>query len=606
MDLREFHFTQPLWLLLLLMIPCLWGIYFFCYRKRSAGGYQLEKFADAHLIPYLLVGGKQKSYQAMFALCLWSIVWLALTLALAGPRWNFRDIEILAKDQSLVVILDLSESMNAADVKPSRLVRAKQKIEDLINLSEGVKLGLIVFAADPHMITPITEDKETIRRLLPSIGTDLIYIQGSRLSPALEMGATMLNAESGASKAMLVISDGGFEDSSAIGAAKRLAEEGIITYTMGVGGTEGIPMRDKEGNIIKKEGIPVLTKLDAERLSEVSFAGKGRYLESHYTQDAEKILFSEMEKKSGIESKEGQTKRLWDEGFYVFALSALPIMLWWFRRGQLYALAIIFLMPGFSLHAYEYFKNSEQLAKDMYDAEAYAEAAECFQDPYRKGVAYYQAGNFAEAEKMFRESTRPEVACCAAYNLGNALAYQNKLKEAVTAYEEVLNQWPDHVEAKENLELIKKMLEGQEQQQKQQQDRQEKNDKQDQQEKNSQEQNDCEQQSQEQQGQENKENKQQQKQQESPSKDREQEQETPEEKQDQEGKGQQGKENLPEKPQKPNSQSPERPQPDISDEQEEQANFWLDRIENDPKTFLKNKCYIESKKNKTKEGIDPW
>ncbi|HEV8051226.1 MAG TPA: VWA domain-containing protein, partial [Parachlamydiaceae bacterium] len=203
MEFNQLHFSNPMWLWGMLAIPVVWTA-FILFFKPNQPTQQLHKFIDSHLLPFLLVkkqAGKSANWKTML---LWSIVWSCLVLALAGPRWNFREIEMLSKDQSLVILLDLSESMNANDIKPSRLVRAKQKIEDLINHSEGVNLGLIAFAADPHMITPITEDKETIRHLLPTLETELVYVQGSRLSPALEMASVMLDAEPGTNKAILV------------------------------------------------------------------------------------------------------------------------------------------------------------------------------------------------------------------------------------------------------------------------------------------------------------------------------------------------------------------------------------------------------------------
>ena len=211
LNLNEFHFTFPFCLWFGLAIPFIWILFFF-FKNGAPSTYQLEKFIDKHLLPYLLIKVPTRNRSPWKTLILWSIMWSALTIALAGPRWNFREMEVFSRDQSLVILLDLSESMNATDTKPSRLIRAKQKIEDLLKNSQDVKVGLIAFAADAHMITPITEDKETIRHLLPSLSTELVHVQGSRLSPALVMASTLLEAEAESNKAILVFSDGGFED----------------------------------------------------------------------------------------------------------------------------------------------------------------------------------------------------------------------------------------------------------------------------------------------------------------------------------------------------------------------------------------------------------
>jgi Ca-activated chloride channel homolog len=571
MDLSLFHFSQPLWLWELIAIPLLWT-FLYCVKKTQHPLHHLEKFIDSHLLPYLLKMGKMNKDSLWRSLLLWSLVWACLTLALAGPRWNFREMESFSRDQSLVILLDLSESMNAVDIKPSRLIRAKQKIEDLLNNASGVKFGLIAFAADPHMIAPITDDKETLRHLLPPLETDLVYVQGSRLSPALKMASNMLQAESGANKAILIISDGGFEDTSAITVAKKMAEEGTYLYTMGVGTLAGAPLQDHEGNLIKKNEAPIISKLESEALQEISRIGDGRYLETQPGDQDESIIISDLEARAEAQLELGKKNRIWDEHFYLLLFLALPIFLWWFRRGAIIGILLFFFSP--SLEASDYFKNSEQRGQQALEASDYETASNTFQDPYRKGVAYYRAGDFAEAEKMFRQSSREEVACQAGYNLGNSLTQQQKLKEAAEAYENLLKKWPDHAKAKENLELVKKMMEEQEKEQSE----KEKNKDKDQEQKASE---DC-----------------------------QQEEERESDKEDQQGKnsdsGEQEQQQQQAKPEEMDGEEQKSEEKSSRSEEDQDADQWLNRIENDPKTFLKNKFYLESKRDETKETIDPW
>lgn len=547
MDLSQLHFAHPHWFWLLLAIPLTYAATWFFQMHKPH--HHLEKFIDAHLLPYLLIqSDKKASYWK--TMLFWSFAWICLTAALAGPRWSYLDIETYSRDQSLVILLDLSESMDAEDIKPSRLIRAKQKIEDLLQLSQGVKIGLVAFAADPHMITPLTEDKETIRHLLPSLATDLVFVQGSRLSSALDMASTMLKAEPGANKAVLVVSDGGFEDATSIKIAKKMGESGIVIHTMGVGTPEGAP--------IKKH----LSKLDKARLNEISQAGHGHYWELHFSDQAEKTLLKELGEKAAAQANIGKTNRIWDEQFYLLIFPALPIFLIWFRRGYIFALLIF--MP-FNMQAFDLFKNTEEIGKAAFDAGDYEKARSTFQDPYRKGVACYKAGDFAKAEELFRQSARQEVACQSLYNLGNALVQQQKLQEAITAYEQVLAQWPEHTRAKENLEIVKKMLE-----QQQNQDKSSEN---------------------------QKENDQQKPEQSQPKKDQESE------------KGEQDLGSTDEEEQKPSEEEQKPSQQEISEcdtQSDEDADIWLNKMTNDPKMFLKNKFYIESKRSGTKQGVDPW
>lgn len=575
MDLSQFHFAQPVWLWLGAALPLVWLAYVYCYRPFRAS-HRLDTFIDSHLLPYLLVNPQVHKKAPWKKLAAWSLVWACLIVALAGPRWTFRELERFSNSQGLVILLDLSESMNATDVKPSRLAKGKQKIEDLLNSSQGVKIGLIAFAADPHMIAPLTDDKETLRHLLPTLDTDLVYVQGSRLSSAIEMAKALLASEE--SQALLIISDGGFEDASAITTAKSLAEKGVVIHTLGIGTVSGAPLHDRKGNVIKKNGAPLLSKLESDKLREISKVGKGHYLES---EEVTVILDDlAMEAKARVEA--GKKTRLWDERFYLFLIPILPVLLWWFRRGALFGIS--FMIFGTQpLEANDYFKNREQQGKAAFDEGDYEAALDAFQDCYRKGVASYRAGKFAEAEEMFRQNSREEVASHSGYNLGNALVQQQKLKEAITAYEDVLKRWPDHTKAKDNLEIVKKMLEEQHQQQQQDKEQQEDNDSSESDSENQQEQQDQ---------QENNE-------------------------QDENGSESKEEDSQPEQKETESQQEEAAPEPkesepvdtadkDSPSEQEQDADLWLNQIESDPKKFMQNKFYIESKKNGTKEGLDPW
>lgn len=624
----SFHFTHPLWLLAFLVVPAVWALVFFQEQNNSSFR-QLEKFIDKHLLPYLLLNKSDQKYPWK-SLLLWTIVWSALSLAIAGPRWDYRDIETFSKDQSLVILLDLSESMNATDSKPSRLIRAKQKIEDLLNMSKGVKIGLIAFAADPHMISPMTDDKETIRHLLPTLDTALVHVQGSKLSPAFEMALRMLENEPGSNKSIVVMSDGGFEDASAIITAKKLAKQGIVIHALGFGTVEGAPIKDTTGNIIKKNGVPVISKLEKERFSAISNAGNGNYIEAHYSNDGEAMILKDLEKRAEIQMLTGKKNRLWEEHFYLFIIPALPIMLWWFRKGKIFAVFLFFLLSTCGLEAEieDYFKNREQRGEEAFTLGNYEMAAASFEDPYRKGVSLYKAGQFAEAEEMFRASSRPDIACSAEYNLGNALAGQQKLKEAKLAYEEVLKKCPDHVKAKENLELVKKMLEEQKKEKKKNQEnnddqKKDENDDQNEDSENQNKKNKDKKDKNQNQEQENDQQKNEQqdkgdkpeeedKEESGNKEDKEQEEGQSEdlEKDEKEAKGEEEKEeSSPSEIKEEEKQEKEeqgKQAKGVKTEEDHNADLWLNRIESDPKTFMKNKFYIESKKNGTTQGIDPW
>jgi len=619
---ENLHFAYPIYLWALLAIPLVsLFCFFFCRRKHQP--HQLEKFIDSHLLPYLLRNPSSKKGSLFKYLFLWSLVWSLLTLAIAGPRWSFREMETFSKDQSLVVLLDLSKSMDASDVKPSRLILARQKIEDLINASKGVKIGLIAFAADPHMIIPLTEDKEAIRHLLPTLDTDLVYKQGSKLAPALDMASDMLDAEPGSNKAVVVVSDGGFEDASALVTAKKLAGRGIVIHTVGVGTIEGSPLKYQAGNVVKRNGVPILSKLDIERLVAITKIGNGTSFGASHLDQSVPVILKELDSRAEAQVALGKKDRFWDEYFYLLIIPALPILLWWFKRGAIVAMVSIMLFPSFNLQAdvADHFKNSEELGKQALDCGDYETATHQFQDPYRKGVAYYKAGRFAEAAELFKQSDRPEVTSSAAYNLGNAFAQQHKYKEAITAYENVLKQWPDHAKAKENLEIVKKLQEEEQQQgdgdsedEQQNDDSQEDQKNQDNENQDKQEKEDNNQDDSDDSDNKNEEDNQdsQEQQNEDSSEDDEKNNDQDKEKQEQEPEKDDQEEGSDQDKQQEEEQPPPQPkneeQSASTDKSQEDydADLWLNRISNDPKAFMKNKFYIESVKKETTEGVNPW
>lgn len=604
MELSLFHFSNPIWLYALLVIPFVWLLCYFSRKKIPQ--HEILQFIDSHLLPYLLIGTAGNKNKRWLKILLWTAAWSFLIVALAGPRWSYREIDKLSKDQSLIILLDLSESMQATDTKPSRLIRAKQKIEDLLSLSKGVKIGLIAFAADPHMITPITDDKKNIRHLLPSLDTDLVHIQGSKLSPALEMASAMFDAEPGKNKSIVVISDGGFEDSVAMREAKKLADKGIVIHSIGVGTLEGAPLKDHKGNIIKKNGSPILSKLEEERLTAISKNGSGHYFEAHYTDLEAATILEELENRAETEVLLGKEK-IWEEHFFLALLPILPIILWWFKDGRLFALLPFLLTPLFPLDAdfSDFFKNSDQIGKEAFEQQDYECAEQSFKDPYRKGVSCYRAGKFSEAEDWFRQSDRAEISCNATYNLGNSLVQQNKLKEAIVAYEAVIEKWPEHAKAKENLELAKKMLE--EQKPPTQEQKSDSENQQDQQKDSSE----------SEQSSHSDDNKDQ-KNKSDQNQDNEEQEDVKDHIDDRKDENHENKdqESEPLQSEEPNEtgqieqeKSEEEKNEDQTiqkSEEEMNADLWLNRLNNDPKTFMKNKFYIETKKSGIQEEVNPW
>ena len=294
-------------------------------------------------MPHLLLRGKAISRPIWKPLLIWSILWTLLMGAMAGPRWDFKEVEVFKPDQNLVILLDLSQSMNGEDEKPSRIARAKQEVEDILRHARGAKIAVIAFAADPHVINPLTDDMEAIMHLLPSLDTDLVYAQGSRLSPALDLASRMLTQEDGGSSALLVITDGGIEDAAAIAKARQLAAKGIVTHTMGVGSREGAPVKNAGGSFIRKNGNIVISRLNAEKLKEIAEAGGGKYLKANYSGEDSRLVLDQLAASAKAVEEKQHKAHHWEERFYLLLLPAAAILLGWFRRGFVFPIILLAL-----------------------------------------------------------------------------------------------------------------------------------------------------------------------------------------------------------------------------------------------------------------------
>ena len=185
-----FNFAQPVWFWgLLVLIPV--AIWLWRSSAKAARG-PIHRYADPHLLPHLTGTRELKTAERWGRFLRWSLLWTLLIVAMAGPRWDYEDIRLFHPGNNLLILLDISRSMQADDVSPSRLGRARQEIQDLIKEDRQVRLGLIAFASVPHVISPITEDTYTILNDLPALSTDLTRLQGSRLDAALDRAENLL------------------------------------------------------------------------------------------------------------------------------------------------------------------------------------------------------------------------------------------------------------------------------------------------------------------------------------------------------------------------------------------------------------------------------
>lgn len=448
--MEEFHFLRPLWFLA--FIPALW-LLIWHWRKQTSGSVWHAVF-DPQLLPRLWLESPGKSTH--LPLVLLASGWLLVVFILAGPVWERQPEPVWHAQLSRILILDLSPSMDARDLTPSRLERARFKISDILERSREGRNGLVVFAGEPHVVTPLTEDTATIRNLITALSTDIIPAQGSSAAPALQMANELLNLKGVGQGELLLITDGIDDPAAALAQARRLREQGHTLSILGVG--------METGGAIMNNGVTEVTRFNAGPLEEIARAGGGAF--SRLTTDDADLnrLLPEISAAGHfdpVESSAGGVTRWMEQGVWLMPV-VLLLAAAAFRHGWLLGFAMIMITPppAYAFGWKDLWLRADQQAHNHLQQGDAQTAAQQFRDPGWRGMALYEAGDYEAAAQAFAESGTLE----ARYNRGNALARAGELQQAIDAYRDVLQQDPRHEDAQANLELLKKIIQEQQQQ----------------------------------------------------------------------------------------------------------------------------------------------
>ncbi len=300
--MEAFRFAHPHYLYLLGLVPVL--VLFFIYiRYRRIKS--IKAFGNPEVIESLMPD--VSSSRPVWKFVLISISIVAFVFLLAGPQFGSKLQKVKRKGVELMIVLDVSNSMMAQDIKPNRLERSKQAISRLVEKLVNDKIGLIVFAGDAYIQLPITTDYASAKMFLSTINTNIVPVQGTAIGKAIDLAVKSFGPESEASRAIIVITDGENHEDDAIAAAKRAQEKGIVVHTIGMGLPQGapIPIEGSNSFIKDRDGKIVITKLDADMLAKISAAGGGDY----FTADNRRTHLSEVfDKISKMEKTEFDAK----------------------------------------------------------------------------------------------------------------------------------------------------------------------------------------------------------------------------------------------------------------------------------------------------------
>ena len=507
---------QVLWILpTLILLPLLWR----SFEKNAQK--KLGRFASSNVLPVILKNVDMKRRRTRFVLGFLALVFALV--ALARPQMGAREEVLSSEGLDMAILVDVSNSMLAEDVVPSRLKKAKHLIKNFVDRLSGDRVGLVAFAGSAYPAVPLTTDYEFLRQTLEVIDESAIANQGSNLARALEVGTQLLvrgganeenepnveQSDDSASRVIIVISDGEATEGEESTLVARLKQLGIKVFTLGVGSTKGapIPLRDQAGYLrgYKKDpsGTMVHTKLETRNLESIAEKTGGSYYNASANEGEVEEIISRL---SSFERKEGAGRRVVVyEELYQYPL-ALAVFFFMFmlllkeakarRAGTIKNIAAVLALFVFSSHAKattsitEYDETRKGL--EAYEQKDYAGAVQSFgkaqaaspESPTHRmnlGDAFLMSGSPDAAIPEFEQVTKSKdgnEAARGAYNMGKAFEAQKNFEKALQSYQLGLNRLNDVGEkADPEVELrIKRALEQAEQQKQQQKQQQGKGD----------------------------------------------------------------------------------------------------------------------------------
>ena len=461
MDLSLFHFLRPEWLL---VIP-VWLLISWLLVRKATPQRLWENICDSKLIPFVVTHADH-NHRGRWLLTLLSLWGIVISLALAGPTWKQRPVPVWQPQVPLVVLFDVSQSMDASDLKPNRLKRARYKLQDLFKARQGSPVALVAFSSHPFVLVPLSNDSDTLNHLAGSLATDLVPVQGSRIDRALEKAGEMIHNTGFPKGDVLLITDEQRSSEQAIKAAASLADEGIHLSVLAVGSQSGAPIPSANGFIRDASGNMILTHPNEDFLKELARLGKGHYVRlSSDDSDIKTLVEGFYRPDMNTTAKSEQHISQWYEYGPWLIPPLLLLTALGFRRGLLFMLPLL-VLPMPRANAFEWndlWKNPDQQGYQAFEQGQYGQASEHFHDPRWRSSALYKAGDYKAALKA---QGTPETADDW-YNRGNMLARSGNITQALQAYDKALELNPDHADARYNKSLLEKQQQQQQRQQNQ-------------------------------------------------------------------------------------------------------------------------------------------
>lgn len=492
-----FRFEEPTYLYLLAALPLIAILRWVLERKQLK---RLKLFGDPTLLRHLMPDVSKMRPVVKFWMLLAAMA--LIIVMMARPQMGTRISHEKRTGIESIIAMDISNSMLAEDVTPSRLDRTKMMVENLVDNFTDDKIGLIVFAGDAFVQLPITSDYVSAKMFLSEIEPSLIATQGTDIATAINMAANSFTQQQGVGKAIIVITDGEDHEGGALEAAKAAKKKGMRVYVLGVGSDKGAPIPLGNGDYMKdRTGNTVMTKLNEEMCRQIAEAGGGAYIHVDNNTNAQRQLDSELAK---LSKKEMQSTIYsdYDEQFQAFGIIAIILLILEicilesknpiarrlniFGRKQRTTTLIIALLvasASFAQNDRRYITQGNKLFRSGQFDKAEVAYRKAIEKNPRNPQAHYNLGNSLMAQKKdsaavqsFQKSTELETSkirkAMAFHNMGVVCQQHKMYSEAIEAYKNSLRLNPKDDATRYNLELCKRQQRNQKDQDKQDQNKQ--------------------------------------------------------------------------------------------------------------------------------------
>lgn len=456
--MANFTFLYPLWFLALIPL----GVLVFIQRKNK----NTTGLIAPHIAKQLGMTQKTQGNGFTFGLVL---AWLCVTTALAGPSFGYKDSPSFQLSGARVLVMDMSRSVYATDVKPNRLTQEKYKAKDLLPYWKEGMTGLVAYGADSYLVSPLTEDSQTLNNLITNLSPEIMPYKGkgSNLLAAVDQSIKMMT-KSGHQQGDIIVLTDGISNQQLDKVMSRVKGSKWRISLLGIGTKNGAPIELPSGQLLTdRSGNIVVATLDPDPLVTLAQATNGvAQLIQSDNSDIETIArLTKTPLEQVTQNSDTQVNSRANHGYWLlFPLVLFSLLC--FRKGMFLALVLVLLPVDKSMASTEL---SNSLLSDDYTAHQqfkqkdYQAASEQFKSKQWKGAAQYKAGDYKGAIESLTglEDTQSQ------YNLANALAQNGQLEEAKEKYESLLKTNPDMKDAKKNLDIVNKALEQKQQQQQQ-------------------------------------------------------------------------------------------------------------------------------------------